>query len=1173
MALAGFNETYYLTAKLAQLRGKFDEWDAKSTDDLKAYMANVGMTPEEHYEKHGWTEDLNPNEYFNAYEYVEAKAQQLFDANKYVSLAEAKAAFEAAWTGNPYDHYLKHGGKEGVNPSNAFDNSAYLDAKVADLTAKGKTQEDGSAWTADALNDYFATKGLTPLTHFLKFGEDEGLTAPEVPADKQVDPDPGPTTPGETFPLTTGIDTVAGTSGNDTINAALDAGAMTFTSLDSIDGGGGTDTMNLVSTGSIATAAGATVQDVEVVNLTSSAAITAADVTGFTGLETLNVASGAAIAGVKAAATTDVVVANGLAGVAVDGGKDVTISNSTAGNINVGATTAAAGDVTATNSFATGTVAVKADGAITADSNDGAITLTNGSTIDASANQAVDLATITANLAAQAAAAAANTAATTDSDAAGKAKAAAAAIVAALGTLKTDIAAATNVSADQTTVVSIGKATSTALLAGAITQEQKAEIDAAFATGLATSPAQARTDAQAVLTPIQTAAGTASAEAAAADAINDADAAAAKAEADAIVAADVVQAGLVDGVVVTATTNTALTEATVSGNYGSTTNAITDGSTLADKLTTVTLEHAGGHTITGKAVATVNLTDMDAGDDVIINNLSVGNTITINANNSLADIDLSTATADTTTLNIVSTGTNDTVLNAADTKDLNLTGTGSIDIDSTSTLNAALVVDASEATGNVTMSIAAGQTYTGGEGVDTITAGTALQTKTVNGGAGTADKLVLTSDTAFGTTGAAKFTNFEVVEVQNGVTADLTKFTGSTFTSAISNGATTEINGLDATVAGAVTVVADTNLTLGVTGATTVGQIDTVKIDVNDGLAALNTITLTAPSLAGVEILDLTATDNVTVTALTSATALTNVNVAGAGVTSITSGALALNVNSVIDASEVTGDVTLDFSGASANGISLKAGDGDNALTGTDIAGKGNSIISGDGDSTLTGGQADDVITAGDGNNTVVTNNGDNTVTLGNGHNDITGGTGIDTITSGNGINVIDADAGNDVITVGTGYNLITGGTGADIITFGAHDAGVIDGLVYSAINQTLTAADTTAMATAATTDLTGVDVISGLQAGDTIDLSALAATFTGTLATTFAGATGNTAAIVKGNYDAATDTFATSATGEDSMLVWDQDAAATAATVTEAIVLIGFDDSASADAGIITLA
>lgn len=58
------------------------------------------------------------------------------------------------------------------------------------------------------------------------------------------------------------------------------------------------------------------------------------------------------------------------------------------------------------------------------------------------------------------------------------------------------------------------------------------------------------------------------------------------------------------------------------------------------------------------------------------------------------------------------------------------------------------------------MAVAAGQTYTGGSGVDTVTLGAALQTKAVDGGAGSSDKVVITNATAVGSTGAALVKNF-----------------------------------------------------------------------------------------------------------------------------------------------------------------------------------------------------------------------------------------------------------------------------------------------------------------------------------------------------------------------------------------------------------------------------
>jgi hypothetical protein len=82
---------------------------------------------------------------------------------------------------------------------------------------------------------------------------------------------------GGTFVLTTGLDTITGTAGNDTINAP----AGTFQALDAISGGTGTDTLSLVLTG--AYTGGVSISGVErlVINTTTSN-FTAAGITGLT---------------------------------------------------------------------------------------------------------------------------------------------------------------------------------------------------------------------------------------------------------------------------------------------------------------------------------------------------------------------------------------------------------------------------------------------------------------------------------------------------------------------------------------------------------------------------------------------------------------------------------------------------------------------------------------------------------------------------------------------------------------------------------------------------------------------------------------------------------------------------------------------------------------------------
>lgn len=970
-------------------------------------------------------------------------------------------------------------------------------------------------------------------------------------------------------PLTTSIDTVNGTAGNDTINAPVASGSDTFSALDIVDGGAGTDTFNLITTGAIS-AAGATVSNVEIANVISSAAITAADVSGWTGLQTLNVISGAAISGVKASATTDVNVASGLAGVSVDGGKNVTITNGTAGSIAVGATTAAAGNVTATNNFTTGTVGLKGTGALTATAKDGAIAFTNGTSVSANTVDAVALATRTANVAAQTAANTANTAALADSDTSGLAKVVAATKVTTLSTLATAIAAATNVSANQATALSIQAATKTAYAASGITLAEKVAIDAAFKTGLVTSAAAARTAAQAVLTPLQTAAATASTAAIAADVTHDNAVAAALTAAAAVVTADGAKAALVDGVTVTATTNTALTSATVIGNYGST-NTITDGSTAHNTLTTVTLENAAATTATGLAIANVSATGMT--DNVTVTNTTASHTETF----TLSGVTAGTyQDSNATTVNVVSNGSATNVLtglSATLATKVNLSGAAGLTF-GTTTFDAAAVIDASASSGTNTISLLLGQKYTGGSGVDIVTATTTAtaQAVTVDGGAGTADRLILadTSGINFGTaTAAAKYLNFEIL--QTDISADISKFTGSTFTSIIMAGTTT-LDALNATQAANIKVINNAVPTLNITGAATVGQLDTVRLTIDDDSTTVNTITLGTPVLTGVETLNLVATDNVSIAALTSATALTNVTATGAGTVSITSGVTPMNVNSVFDASAVNSAVTLNFALATGNGVSLKAGNGNNTLTGTDVATKGNSIVSGNGNSNITGGQADDVITAGNGNNTIDAAAGANTITVGNGDNTIavTGSISANTITAGNGINVITGGAGIDTIVVGTGGNLITGGVGGDKITFGTHAAGVLDGVVITAAGQTFSAG-----VTSGTTVLTGADIVTGLKAGDTISLEALTAdAYTaGAVVTTIALSTAGAIGVVRGDYVASTGIFTASATGADSIVEYDNDGTGVGTTI-ETIVLVGFAGTASTTTadGLITL-
>jgi len=74
---------------------------------------------------------------------------------------------------------------------------------------------------------------------------------------------------GATFALTAGVDTFAGATANDTINASV----ATLGALDVINGGAGTDTLNLVDAGAVASFGGATISNVETVNVSAGGAV------------------------------------------------------------------------------------------------------------------------------------------------------------------------------------------------------------------------------------------------------------------------------------------------------------------------------------------------------------------------------------------------------------------------------------------------------------------------------------------------------------------------------------------------------------------------------------------------------------------------------------------------------------------------------------------------------------------------------------------------------------------------------------------------------------------------------------------------------------------------------------------------------------------------------------
>lgn len=147
---------------------------------------------------------------------------------------------------------------------------------------------------------------------------------------------PADPTVGQTYMLTTGADTVTGTSGNDTINGNT---ADTWTGFDAIDGGAGTDTMNVLLTGTAVPGA-STITNVENLNVNTTGVGFTIDTTGYTGLTALKLASSAAGAiSVTGATTTSAsVVGTGASTVNVIGTGGALSVTTGAAAVNVGQT-------------------------------------------------------------------------------------------------------------------------------------------------------------------------------------------------------------------------------------------------------------------------------------------------------------------------------------------------------------------------------------------------------------------------------------------------------------------------------------------------------------------------------------------------------------------------------------------------------------------------------------------------------------------------------------------------------------------------------------------------------------------------------------------------------------------------------------------------------------------
>jgi hypothetical protein len=280
---------------------------------------------------------------------------------------------------------------------------------------------------------------------------------------------------------------------------------------------------------------------------------------------------------------------------------------------------------------------------------------------------------------------------------------------------------------------------------------------------------------------------------------------------------------------------------------------------------------------------------------------------------------------------------------------ITITGAGAVNLGA---LNAAVEdVIASANSGGVTLTASTQTdfTFVGSTGNDRITTGAVLGTSgSIAAGEGTGDRLIVTASADVTETVGLRYSGFEELQVANGVTVDMDHLaTGNTIASIrLTTGGV--VNDMTATQAANITITTGGNApTLAIKNAADVGQLDTVKITANDSAAAVATVGLGTIVLAGIENLELVATENITIGALTSATSTSSVVMSGAGTIGITSGAWAAPVNTVINGSAATGALTLDFSGATTNPMRITGGTAADIITtsaSADVINGGNGI-------------------------------------------------------------------------------------------------------------------------------------------------------------------------------------------------------------------------------------
>lgn len=306
-----FDWNAYLNNKLATMPS------GTTMPSLVSAMDKAGFVGEEgsyrHFLQFGHAENVSPSAGFDANQYFTFKAAQTYHSGNVSAVTAAEAATIKqliadagmdAWT-----HYQKYGTVEMINASNSFDTAAYLQAKSVAM---------GGSMSAAQVADAIQKAGMNAYEHYMQFKGGAGEV--EATATYVVDPSKQASNSGQTFTLTKSVQSLTGTSGNDTFIAGDEGGAATLNAGDAINGGAGDDTLKIFNSGAannsgaFANAVISSVENVEFTSVTTNTLNVSANadvkkvtlVNGEDGVVSLKVAQTAGLSGginTKAAAT------------------------------------------------------------------------------------------------------------------------------------------------------------------------------------------------------------------------------------------------------------------------------------------------------------------------------------------------------------------------------------------------------------------------------------------------------------------------------------------------------------------------------------------------------------------------------------------------------------------------------------------------------------------------------------------------------------------------------------------------------------------------------------------------------------------------------------------------------------------------------------------------------